>query len=280
MTPEKCPGCGTKLSPEMLACPNCPMSFPEDDGPAAGMSNPLKQNPYWQFLLPALFFGGLGAGIWYMSIGLLHLGEENSKTENIDPVNGHRSTETVTGTPPAGGPAGTTATPASGGGPSDAPASGESTAAAGDKPDAEPTATVISITPTESGPAKPRKVVKEWKLRGQVYDLTTLAPVAGAQLAFSDESVNRKIMTRTDSAGRYRVIVPPLDGRGYAVTIAKNGYAAAYLDPGTEGVRQMPKEKRDEMAKDLAATLAFTPAPVQGFSEDPLITDFYLAPRR
>src|ERR1035437_10382742 len=78
MTPDKCPGCGTRLKPDMLACPNCPMSFPEDDG-LTDVSNPFKQSRYYQFLLPVLFFGGIAWGVWALAVGFMRLGEENFK---------------------------------------------------------------------------------------------------------------------------------------------------------------------------------------------------------
>jgi hypothetical protein len=128
--------------------------------------------------------------------------------------------------------------------------------------------------------AAPPRTLKEWKLRGTVYDLTTLKPLAGCAVVFTDVETNRSIQTRTDSAGGYRTIVPPLgEGAGYSVTIGKNGYAPNYLDPGTEGVRQMDAAQRKELARDLAATLTATPATVESASEKPLVTDFFLAPR-
>ncbi len=84
MTPEKCPGCGAKLRPDMLACPNCPMSFPEDDGPSVGVVNPLKQSRYYKFVFPTVLLSVIGGGVWYMGAGLMHLGQENAKSDGIN----------------------------------------------------------------------------------------------------------------------------------------------------------------------------------------------------
>ena len=121
--------------------------------------------------------------------------------------------------------------------------------------------------------------MREWKLRGAVYDLTTLKPVPGAALEFKDEERNKVVKTRTDSAGRYRTIVPSLGERGYLVVIKKGGYAANYLDPSIAGVPRLSAPKRLEMAQSLADTLTAAPATVEAPNAAPLVTDFYLAPR-
>ncbi len=287
MTPEKCPGCGTKLNPDMLACPNCPMSFPEDDGPQ-GVSNPLKQSRYYQFLLPVAFFGGLAWLVWSLAVGYLHLGEENiakSETPNIMnekpivPGSGaaalrEGAKSPVPGADPGTGAGAGAAAGAAASGPDAGSESGSSTESDG----------VLIISHVGEGspsaPAPAPKPVREWKLRGVVYDLTTLKPVAGAALDFKDEETNRVVKTRTDSAGRYRTIVPPLSGdRGYAVAVAKRGYASNYLDPSIAGVKTLSPAKRLEMARGLSETLTAASASVAAPSEAPFVTDFYLAPR-
>lgn len=290
MTPEKCPGCGTKLSPEMLACPNCPMSFPEDE-PSSGSVNPLKQSPYWNFVLPAVFFGALACGIWYIGIGLFHLGEEGAKTyaekPNFmrSPAEEKKAAEEAAAKAAGGDSSPTTEgavfQPANpGGGPASPGGSG---AAGGEKGGGT---AMISITPEDasdsvSSPSAPKaKAVKEWRLRGNVYDLTTFKPVAGVAMVFVDEPTGVRRETRTDSQGRYRVIVPPLDGRGYVVSAIKSGYSPNYLDPATPGVRDLDADGRRSLAKNLASMLTATPASVQAEGAEPLVTDFYLAPRR
>jgi hypothetical protein len=87
-------------------------------------------------------------------------------------------------------------------------------------------------------------------------------------------------MTRTDSTGHYRVIVPPLGDRGYVVTIERSGYSSNYLSPASEDApQQMVEARRRKLAQGLANTLSAVPASVQASNEKPLITDFYLAPR-
>lgn len=281
MTPEKCPGCGTKLSPEMLACPNCPMSFPEDE--PAGGGNPLKQSPYWNFVLPVVFFGALAAGIWYIAIGLFHLGEEGAKSVDEKPNFLRSAAEEKKAAESAkSGDERAVFEPAGpDGGPSSPHARPDGASGKG------PETTLISITPVEPAATGPRAAppppraaaVKEWKLRGRVYDLATLKPVAGASVEFVDEASNARRQTRTDAAGTYRMIIPPLDGRGYAVKIGKRGYSSNYLDPATPGVRELTAADRRALAKDLSATLTATPATLAAETAEPVVTDFYLAPR-
>ncbi|HAZ08024.1 MAG TPA: hypothetical protein DCZ01_05750 [Elusimicrobia bacterium] len=251
MTPEQCPDCGAKLEPDMQACPNCPRSFPEDE-PSSGV-HPLKQTKAYAFLMPTLFFATLGAAVWYLGMGLFHLGEENAVVEVAPFLRG-------------GQPA-----PVSS---SSAPPAEAKAEAAVEEP---PSSAVVSIVSSE---APKRKAPKEWRLRGTVYDLRTLKPVAGCALHFVDVRTNRRIETRSDAKGFYRLVAPPLPERGYLVSIAKDGYSPSYLDPGTEGVREMPEDRRQEIVNDLSSLLTANPASVQAYDTQPLITDFYLAPRR
>ena len=262
MTPEKCPNCGAKLRPDMLACPNCPMSFPEDEG-SRGSSNPLKQSRYYQFLLPLLFFGAIGATVWYLGAGLMHLGLENNEIET-----GNVFGEKAGAAAPAKGPG----------------ADGRSRPARTASDDDEGVVVVTRAAPDRKAPAgRPTvpTVPGEWRLRGAVFDLTTFLTLPGCEILFTDEATNRSIRTRTDSSGRYRALVPPLSGgRGYGVAVEKDGYARNYLDPRTRDVRGLGAEPRARLARDLSTTLLASPAVVRVSDERPLVTDFYLAPRR
>ena len=261
MTPQTCPGCGAKLRPDMLACPNCPMSFPEDDGPS-GAVNPLKQSRYWKFVFPVIFFGGIGAIVWYLGTGLMHLGEANSEIETGNLFGGAQKATTAAIPTPAGG-------------------ADDEIAQAPDDGGMVSIVRVDDDSPARTGAPRPpaSAPVTEWKLRGTIYDLTTLKPLSGVELTFADEERNLSIKTRSDAAGRYRVLVPPLSGRGYSVAAAKHGYASNYLDPGTEGVREKDATERESIARDLASTLSAAPSTIQSVSAKPLVTDFYLAPR-
>jgi hypothetical protein len=283
MTPEKCPGCGVPLRPDMLACPNCPMSFPEDDGPK-GSANPLKQSRFYKFLFPAVFFGTIGATIWYLGTGLMRLGMANNQIEAGN-LFGENNAKPAAVAPAPEKPAAADEAAAARVGdarPADAasPDEGEMVIISHVDENGTPIAQGASSKAAKRTALPPPKAPTEWKLRGAVYDLTTLKPLAGCTLLFTDSETNRSVKTRTDSAGRYRAVVRPLDGgKGYDVAVEKSGYAPNYLNPATESVREMAPGQRKELARDLSATLAAAPATISTASEKPLVTDFYLAPR-
>jgi|GEM_PF-3490103 len=272
MTPEKCPNCGTKLRKDMLSCPNCPMSFPEDD--PASRVHPLKQSKYYQFLLPSLFFLALGYLVWSLGMGLFHLGEQSADGNDVSGMM-HGAVPTVenptqTQRNVAMGVSEAPKTPA----PAPEPPAEEVVIVAHDS---EPTSISNSVS---EPPAPPRKAVREWRLRGSVIDLVSLKPLSSVAVVFVDQQQNRRIETRTDSSGMYRTVVPSLPDRGYTVQIAKDGYSPTYLDPSTDGVKRMTVDKRRALARDLGATFTSEPATVQAPDGKPLVTDFYLAPRQ
>jgi hypothetical protein len=133
---------------------------------------------------------------------------------------------------------------------------------------------VVGAAPKEAQEAPS----KEWKLRGTVFDLVTLKPVAKATLVFSDPELNRRFELVTDGQGRYRTIVPSLPNRGYAVAVQHSDYAQSYLNPDTKGVRSKSEQKRRELAQSLEH--AVETYSVQGHGKKPVETDFYLAPLR
>lgn len=249
-TPEFCPGCKTKLDPEALNCPSCPMSFSGEDD-AEGPVNPFKGHPLTPYLFGLAFFAGLGWIIWALGGGLLTLGSQQSENLSFEPK---PSTQTVEGVLHSANGA--------------EPANAEEEAGPG----------VVQVVTSEE-PAKRRRV-KEWKLRGQVYDLVTLEPLPACDVFFMDNETNARAKTVTNSSGLYRIILPPLPDRGYLVEIGKSGYAARYLDPGTEGVPSMTPLERQDLARELAATVSGSRASVQAFDETPQVTNFYLAPKR
>ncbi|MCR4295384.1 MAG: hypothetical protein NUW21_07600 [Elusimicrobia bacterium] len=270
--PAQCPLCGTKLQPDWESCPNCPMSF--RDAPAEKTA--LQNDNFRNFGIPILFFGGLAYGIWAFSTYMWKTAEQGTKA-----VAGALS-------PTANSP-----TIIKGGGivPSDSAGiqglvneqrtgkydpTGEDPMREADKPPEEEGPGIVSIVPEKGG--RPEAVF-EWKMRGVIYDLVTLKPVPGVHMIFIDNATNFRAQIKTDSRGRYRAILPALAGRGYLVSLSKTGYLKSYLNPGTEGVAEMPLEQRAELAKELASLIA-EPASVQPNSNTPLVTDFHLAPSR
>ncbi len=286
--PSKCPDCGTKLGFEVENCPNCPWSYKEERPEQSA----LKSDGFRNGVMPAVFLLGLGLFMWKMGGFFFNQVEANNRqTESEESAVRKAKVAQSKMTPDQAAEAiarGTAAVRAALGDQAAGVKPGTSHATAG-RPDGAGEATVvggddeaysgggsISITPVGQGPAP--KAVTEWKLRGHVYDLLTLRPVSGAQIVFTDNETNFKANSTSDSTGRYRIILPPLEGRGYLVAIKKQGYAKTYLNPGTEGVAEMDRAKRKELSRELESTIQ-EPASLQPFSSDPLITDFHLAPQ-
>jgi len=163
----------------------------------------------------------------------------------------------------------------------------EQEAAQAGRPGREPAAAASPATEQGEGPgtvsimpgkASKQKIVSEWRMRGVIYDLITLEPIPGVHMIFTDNETNSKAQIVTDSAGRYRALLPVLGDHGYLVTLSKSGYSKSYLNPGTEGVAEMPLARREELAKELSSVIgeAFSLEPN---SDTPLVTDFHMAPK-
>ncbi len=270
--PAKCPLCGTKLQPDWESCPNCPMSFTEKSPEKSALQNDNFRN----FGIPLLLFGGLAYVMWAFSQYMWNTAE--SSTHNVAAI-----AQQAAGSPAAvvkgAGVVPTNSKAIQGlvneqvtgqfNPDGDAP---PETKKAGEEDEGPGT---ISIMPDKRAKTK---VVSEWRMRGAIYDLITLKPVAGVRMIFTDNQTNSKAQIQSDVHGNYRAILPALPGRGYLVTLSKPGYEKAYLDPGTEGVAEMPEERRREIAKELSSLIA-EPASLQPNSDTPLVTDFHIAPK-
>ncbi len=266
--PAVCPGCGTKLRPDWETCPNCPLSFLD----APPEKTTLQSDTFRNFVMPALFFGGLAFAVWSMA-SFFWTSAENGTKSAVAVV------KATTGSPVV-----------KGGGvvPTDSKAiqglvneqvtgkydPGGRVVYKNKTDDDETGPGVISVMPQATLKAKP---VLEWKMRGVIYDLVTLQPVPGVHMIFTDNETNSKAQLVTDAQGRYRIILPPLPDRGYMVTVSKPGYSKTYLDPGTEGVSEKTLDERKQLAAELS-TLIKEPSTVQPNSDTPLVTDFHLAP--
>ena len=115
-----------------------------------------------------------------------------------------------------------------------------------------------------------------WHLRGVVYDLVTLNPVVECEMTLFDRPSYSRFTFKTDSQGRYSVMVPALPHRGYKVMLFKTGYASSYLNPSAPA-RGMSASDRRTLAADLAkdSTGIYE---VQARGHGTLRTDFYMAP--
>jgi len=262
---KRCPSCRTEVADDARVCPNCPWSFPEEEQenlPASAVATGWSPLP---LVITALVAAGIGLG-WYFVVKVYR--------EETVPEQAAHAPVRLTPAQPAPQPAPTKTTRPAPSKPGKAvqpvPAVNE------DDEDELPAVTII-----KEPPPKKVKSVKEWKLRGFVYDLLTLKPVPSCKITLSDLDTNAHFETATDAAGpeagRYRAILPPLPDRGYLIDIAAPGYVTAYLNPGTEGIRHKSAGERQELCKELG-TAVLQPSSLQPHGADPLITDFFIAP--
>lgn len=272
--PAKCPGCGTKLQPDWESCPNCPLSF-ADAPPERGA---LQNENFRSFGMPMLFFGGLAFAMWSFSQFMWRTAEENAAAYETNAKNAvspkpATSSKLAAGVVPVDSKAiqGLVNEQVTGIYDPEGKLPEKKAAPAETGPG------IVSITPAGTSS---RAVVREWKMRGTIYDLVTLKPVPDVHMIFTDNATNSRAQIKTDGMGRYKVILPPLTNpdRGYLVALSKSGYEKTYLNPGTEGVAEKTEEERRSLARELS-TLIADPASLQPGSEDPLITDFHMAPK-
>ncbi|PIR19716.1 MAG: hypothetical protein COV48_00445 [Elusimicrobia bacterium CG11_big_fil_rev_8_21_14_0_20_64_6] len=255
--PAQCPLCNTRLEPDWESCPNCPMSFTE----RSPDKTTLQSDGFRSFGVPILIFGGLAYGLWTASQYLWRSAQEGAKTVHVIKKPAQEVSSPVPG--PEFLPEGAEENKGQG--------------AAGTEPGSRPSRApgTISVMPVDRTGGKSDG---EWKMRGVIYDLITLEPVPGVHMIFLDNLTNSRAQIVTDAQGRYRAVLPSLPGRGYFISLSKTGYEKSYLNPGTEGVSEMPLEQRKELAHDLA-TLIAEPAALQPNGDTPLVTDFHMAPR-
>jgi hypothetical protein len=289
---KTCPACRTKVDAEEQHCPNCPHSFFEEEGVQHHRKGRSKAPYLWLVVLAAAVFGAwrlLNFVIKFASPDDDHYAGNpfqqavDSAKASTSPVAGasanpaaraedEQTREAVTRALASGrvklAPAGSSLEAAAAPG----PAASLSVSPAADDDGSDGSGTVaIGRAARAEAPAK------EWRLRGAVFDLITLQPVAHATLVLKDAELNRRFELVTGADGRYRTTVPSLPNRGYAVSVEAPDYAQTYLNPGTDGVREKGLDERREIAQELTHALD-APYTVQGLGRRPVETDFYLAP--
>lgn len=244
---KRCPQCKGEAPIDAPHCPHCPYSWPEEED-APGVSHSLT--PSWSpvplvLLLAAAALGGVG---WFV---VMRKGEvAPPPVEGPSPLYAKRKPIVIEREPEPETPA----------------------RSAGRDTEAE-----MKFVREQVG-LEDEPEVKEWRLRGAVYDLTTLAPVPRCLVVLTQASTGAKFETMTDGSGRYRLLVPALQRDSYQVKLQAERFSRSYLNPEVENVGKLPEAKRREMAAELAAT--FLPPYELTGSAQPLVTDFYLAPER
>ena len=136
----------------------------------------------------------------------------------------------------------------------------------------------ISVMKEAGGPR--RAEVTEWKLTGRVYDLVTLKPLGACTVELLDNAVNARAQTVTDTTGRFRILLAPLQDRGYLVSISRPGYAKSYFSPTPENPLPTSPMAREDLARGLPSTVAAPAVLMPPTGERTGSADFFLAPLR
>ena len=300
---KKCPSCRTDVELDALHCPNCPYSFPEEGSgvPQRRYGRKTPEPVFWALLLAVI-----GLGCWRLVSFVLNYADNETRSNPIT-----QATRSLAESSGPAGPAGPTgeqqaavsaakklaaqpppdgeadlsaieitheaAFPPAAPKPARVKSSSRAPARAPDDDEADMAAVEISHDGTGRGSAWKEKPVTEWRFRGKVYNIITLKPLPGVQLAFKDPESGRKVETVTDAQGSYRLVVPALRTGSYSMVIEDERYASAYMNPWGENVNVLSDELRLKTAAELSRSLD-PPYDIQG-GATPVETDLYIAPR-
>ncbi|MBI4679507.1 MAG: hypothetical protein HY748_18190 [Elusimicrobia bacterium] len=122
-----------------------------------------------------------------------------------------------------------------------------------------------------------RSPAKEWTIKGQVYDLSTLKPVADAQLALTDKLSGLRFTAKTDPAGVYSVKVPSMSEGGYEVAVLIKRRPRPFLEEMDPPYKtQNPERRRDALELLDSPSLAHVAIMLTG-SDSELLYDLVVA---
>jgi len=159
--------------------------------------------------------------------------------------------------------------------PAVAPAALAPAAAAGAAGEIAPPAGASTAAVASAPPARP----DFWVLRGLVYDLYSLKPVADAQLTFTSRSDGARHLARVNARGRYSLRLPRARSGGYDVTVRHRHYRSDYLDENEPPFRQMDLAGRQEAGALLLQSQVLHVPVLPPENEEPAEYDMVLVPR-
>ncbi|MFH1725816.1 MAG: carboxypeptidase regulatory-like domain-containing protein [Elusimicrobiota bacterium] len=116
----------------------------------------------------------------------------------------------------------------------------------------------------------------EWRIRGTVFDLLTLAPVSGADVVFTDLKSGEPFRTETGPNGGYRAHLPVRD-HGFDLKIRHPGYEPKYIEDSDPSYRKLSQDRRMDLARQAARTLQHKEF-VSGDRDTLLNRDYALVP--
>ena len=108
-----------------------------------------------------------------------------------------------------------------------------------------------SASPADEKALRAAGIKGRWRMMGRVFDLTTLKPVPNARLIFKDPLTGKSYTSKANSSGRFKATLPSnIDG--YNLRVGTPKYRSVYMEDWIPSVTMLPREKRDELAVELA----------------------------
>ena len=232
----QCRGCHSEIDPSTDSCPICmrPRSRPEimrgiiemKQAPARRRRRLLRTTAVWGVLAAGSLLGWRHRAavephyLAFKSFSVAWLGLDQypfTKAPDHTPV---QATPTA---PPSETPSLVTALPA----PAPAPA-------------------FSAQGSSETAAALPPPPCDHWAVRGLVYDLYTLKPVAKAELTFTLRGTAERLRARTDGEGRFSLRLSKVASGGYDITARHPRYLDNYLEENDPPYKTMSLARRQE----------------------------------
>lgn len=221
----ECPSCGTEMDARAEACPVCLRKRTRQEMFAGLRGDKPARSPRGAGGAGrALFYGALGAA----AIGYVVYKGPNIVTSSAQVAQRGRTTAVL---PPLD--------------PQPPPAEAAARADPSLPPDAH------AAPAASAGAPKPAGKSTRWTLRGQVFDLLSLKPVAGAALTFTDTFSGAAYRAQSDAQGAYVVDVPKGSGAAYQVAVRRRGYKADYLEDSEPTFLTRAPAARREAAREM-----------------------------
>lgn len=116
----------------------------------------------------------------------------------------------------------------------------------------DPEASEDGEEPAPRPAPRPVSAVKDWSVRGEIYDLKTLAPVASAKVTFTPEDGKAVRRTSTGADGRFSLSLPK-SGAPYSIAVAHPKYDGAWVEDGSPPYKRQNKGMRLDAMEGLRA---------------------------